>query len=82
MTTQTMLTTIDNPFNPFDDYWKWNEFDTSMGYHTAAFLGRISFVSEELSDADYELALDNAVDEIVKENVLGLYVKVTKEVPD
>ena len=82
MATETMLTTIDNPFNPFDDYFKWNEYDTTQGYHTAAFLGRISFVSEDLSEADYDLALDNAVDEIVKENILGLYVKVTRTVPE
>ena len=39
--TKTMLSTIDNPFNPFDNYPAWSAFDVSSGYHTAELLARI-----------------------------------------
>ena len=66
---ETMLTTIDNPYSPFNQYEEWYAWDRGKGYHTPEFLARVAVVSEELSDSDYSLAIDEAIDEIVKENV-------------
>lgn len=71
-----MLTTVDNPYNPFTHYDEWFAFDASKGYHTPSFLARVVRTSEELSEADQHLAIELAIDEIVTENVLGLYRKV------
>jgi hypothetical protein len=76
------LTTVDNPHDPFDDYPAWFAFDTSSGYHTPSFLARILKDSDQLSDADEELAISQAIDEIVQENVLGIYKKVTRDIPE
>ena len=78
---RSMLTTIDNPHDPFTDYPAWFAFDVASGYHTPAFLARILKDSDELSDVDQELAIEQAIDEIVRENVLGVYKKVMKERP-
>lgn len=77
---QHMLTTIDNPFNPFTHYDEWDAWDQSRGYFTAAFLARVAAFSDELSEADQDLAIEEAIDEIVKENVLGKYKKITNDV--
>jgi hypothetical protein len=74
-----MLTTVDNPFNPFTDFDSWLAYDTACGYHTASFLDRIVKQSDDLSDADQQLAIQLAIDEIVSENVLGLYRKVSMD---
>lgn len=74
-----MLTTIDNPFNPFTEYGQWNAYDTQMGYHTASFLARIAKLSDELSEADQSAAIESAIDEIVKENVTGVFRKVAED---
>jgi len=79
---ESMLTTVDNPHDPFDDYDSWYQWDSRNGYHTPEFLGRIAKVSVETSDADQVLAINDAIDEIVKENVTGMYRKLTREVPD
>ena len=79
---KTMLTTIDNPFSPFDEFGAWYAYDVSSGYHTCSFLARILNDSDQLSKADHDLAVSMAIDEIVYENILGIYRKVTKEVPD
>lgn len=76
---RSRLTTVDNPHDPFDDYPAWFQYDTSSGYHTPDFLARILTDSHELSEADEELAIEQAIDEIVRENVLGIYRKVTRE---
>lgn len=71
-----MLTTIDNPYNPFTHYDEWYVWDEAAGYHTTAYLARITKTSFELSEADQDLAIEYAIDEIVQLNVLGVYRKV------
>lgn len=71
-----MLSTVDNPWSPFTHFDEWNEWDTRAGYHTLAFLGRIAVTSPDLSPVDESQAIEDAIDEIVTENVLGLYIKM------
>ena len=77
---KTMLTTIDNPYDPFTEFSKWYTWDLDSGYHTCAFLARIYKSSSELSIADQELALDQAIEEIVEENVTGMYRIATRDI--
>lgn len=77
--TESMLTTIDNPYDPFTQYDEWYSYDEAQGYHTTSFLARIVHSSDELSEADQSIAIEQAIDEIVSENVLGLYMKVEKK---
>lgn len=79
MEREAMLTTIDNPFNPFDKFDEWFAYDVSRGYNTCDYLARIVKTSDDLSPADEALAIDQAMNEIVKMNVLGIYKKVYKE---
>lgn len=72
-----MLSTVDNPFNPHLQFDEWNAWDMRAGYHSMAFLGRIAVTSDDLSPTDESQAIEDAIDEIVRENVLGLYIKVT-----
>lgn len=76
----TMLTTADNPFDPFTQWTEWKRFDEDQGYFTCAYLARIARVSDELSEADYDLAVNIAIDEICEINLSGNYKKITKEV--
>jgi hypothetical protein len=71
-----MLTTVDNPFNPFTHFSEWFAYDTGMGYHTCSFLDLVVRSSDDLSEADQHDAIQQAIDRIVRENVLGLYRKV------
>ena len=78
-TIEYMLTTVDNPFDPFTRFDEWLAYDTRMGYHSSAFLDRIAIVSNDLSEADQALAIQNAIDEIVNENVSGMWTKVSRK---
>lgn len=79
---RAMLSTIDNPHSPFDEFDAWYAYDVSSGYHTSILLGRLAYLSDQLSELDYDEAVAKVIDEIVKENVLGIYIKVEKEFPD
>lgn len=75
-----MLTTVDNPFNPFTQFDEWYAFDVQKGYNSLSFLARIAKLSSNLSEKDEEKEIDRAIDEIIKENVLGIYKKVYPDV--
>lgn len=74
-----MLTTTDNPFDPFTEFDSWFQYDEEKGYHTCSYLARIAKTSSELSDKDNEEEIDRAIDRIVELNVLGIYKKVMKD---
>lgn len=78
----SMLTTEDNPFDPFDEFDQWHSYDLALGHNTSGMLARLVITSDELSYADQHLAIETAIEEIVSENVNGLFKKVTREVPD
>jgi hypothetical protein len=72
-----MLSTIDNPWNPFTHYDEWLTFDASHGYYSPSLLARVTVSSNELSEYDQEQDILRAIDEIVSENVSGMHRKVT-----
>ena len=74
-----MLTTIDNPYNPFTHFDEWRAYDIEKGYFTCEYLARIVKTSDELSETDQLSAIEQAIDEIVKLNILGLYKKLVEE---
>ena len=76
--TEYMLTTVDNPFDPFDQWNEWLAYDTRLGYDTPGLLARITNNSNDLSEPDQALAIQSAIDEIVTENVSGMHRKVQK----
>ena len=74
----SMLSTVDNPYDPFKHFDDWLAFDESKGYFTCEYLGRIAKTSNELSDEEQGEEIEAAIDEIVKENILGIYKKVKR----
>lgn len=75
MMEDSMLTTIDNPYNPVTDFDAWYAWDEQHGYSTLSYLARVTVTSPDLSEADQSLAIETAMDEIVLLNG-GLYKKV------
>lgn len=75
----SMLTTIDNPYNPFEDYRKWHDFDTFYGYFSAEKVAALAHTSEQFTDLENEEELEKAIDRWLSLDFLGLYVKATPE---
>lgn len=79
MEREAMLTTLDNPYNPFTDWDNWLAFDEEKGYNTCGYLARIANTSDALSDADNQVEIENAMNEIIELNVTGNYKKIYKD---
>jgi len=77
-----MLTTFDNPYDPFEQFDSWYMFDQDKGYNTCSYLARIARTSDQLSEEENELEIERAIDEIIKYDFMNIYKKVTKQTVD
>ena len=78
MDTETMLTTFDNPYDPFDDFDQWFMFDVEKGYNTCSLLARIAKSSEEFSTIEDKRETERAIDQIIDYDFLNIYKKVVR----
>lgn len=79
---QVMLSTIDNPFDPFDQFDSWYNYDMDKGYSSCCYLSRVAFTSDSLSDVENMREIENAIDSIIKDDPYGAYIKVVRDVED
>lgn len=70
------LTTVDNPFDPFDQFLSWFRYDQDKGYNSCSYLDRIARTSDQLSDEENEQEIERAIDEIIKYDPTNIYKKV------
>lgn len=68
-----MLTTTDNPYDPFTQFDEWYALDRQLGYNCCAIVDRVSMESPLLTEEENEELYNEALDEIVKENVFGVF---------
>ena len=79
MANEVMLTTIDNPYNPFEQFDLWLLFDKEKGYNTCEYLARIVNLTNDMSEKEIDVATDKAIDDIIVNDPFGIYKKVTSE---
>lgn len=71
-----MLTTIDNPFNPFTEFNDWYNFDVTEQHFSSQLLARVARVSDGLTDLQNDQEIERAIDIIVEMN--PIYKKAVK----
>ena len=76
--TKCLLTTFDNPFDPFEQFTSWFLFDVEKGYNSCEYLARIAKTSDQFTDKENEKEIERAIDEIIKYDFMNLYIKVTE----
>ena len=79
MAKDCMLTTFDNPYNPFDDFTLWLMYDKEQGYNTCEKLARIAKLSDDMSQDEIDAETDRAMDEIIFYDFLNIYKKVWQD---
>ena len=70
-----MLTTYDNPYNPFEDFLLWWKEDLRLGHDCCGLLARTANTSDIASDAVNEEDIDRAMDYIIEREPM-IYKKV------
>ena len=75
-----MLTTVDNPWNPFTDFASWWRYDVDHGYNSCSVLARFARLSDALTEEEREEETKRAIDEIVKFDPFNRFKRVEEEV--
>lgn len=73
-----MLTTFDNPFDPFEQFTDWFMFDVEKGYNSCSYLARIAKLTDDMTDQEVSNEIERAIDEIIKYDFMNTYKKVSK----
>ena len=79
MFSDCMLTTVDNPFDPFDQFDSWLQFDNDKGYNSCGRLMRIAKVTDDMSQEEYDAEVERAIDEIILYDFMNIYKKAIKQ---
>lgn len=79
-----MLTTNDNPFDPFDQFDLWFQFDLDRSRKTntndcCSYLDRIALTSDQLTEKENDEEIERAINEIIKYDFMNIYKKVKRE---
>ena len=77
---EVMLTTFDNPYNPFEQFTLWFLFDVEKGYYTCSRLARVARLSDDFSQKETDVEIERAIDEIIKHDFLNIYKKVRRSI--
>lgn len=73
---ECMLSTKDNPFNPFENFDEWYRYDMDKGWNSSGRLARITKLSDDMSDEEIEIENEKAIDQIIKNDFLNIFIKV------
>lgn len=76
---RAMITTVDNPYNPFTQFDLWLMFDIDHKYSTPEKLARFSIDSNSLSESENEMLNEMAIDRMIEIDPLKMYKKVVQE---
>lgn len=70
------ITTKDNPYDPFDQWDLWYDYDEQMNYHTCSVLARLTGDTSSLDVEEAALVVYDAMRELCELN--PMYIMVNK----
>ena len=76
MENNCMLTTFDNPFDPFEQFTSWFMFDVEKGYNSCSYLARIAKLSDDMTESEIDEEIERAIDEIIKYDFTNNFIKI------
>ena len=78
MSKKVSITTIDNPFDPFDDFTSWFMFDVEKGYYTCNKLARLTKTTDDMTEKEEIEEVERAIDRLIEIDPLDIYKKVIR----
>ena len=82
MSKECMLSTIDNPYNYFEQFVPWFLYDVEKGYNSCSILARIVNLTDDMSQTEKDAEIERAIDEFLSHDFTNMRIKVIKETPD
>lgn len=77
--TKYMITTVDNPFNPAEDFYRWWLFDVEHHYKTCETLARLAQFRSDMTEEEMNDANEYAIDRMIELDFEKKYKKIQVE---
>lgn len=78
VTNDYMLTTVDNPYNPFEQFTLWYLFDKEKGYNTCERLARLANITSDMSQKEIDEETNRAMDKLIEIDFLNIFKRVSR----
>ena len=80
MSNDCMLTTVDNPYDPFEQFTLWLMFDKEKGYDSCERLARIvePLITSDMSQKEIDDVTEAAMNQLIKDDFLNIFTKAFK----
>ena len=75
-----MITTFDNPFDPFEQFTLWDLFDKDKGYNSWERVVKLANFTDDMSLKEEDEEIERAIDRLISIDPLNMWKKVKKEV--
>ena len=76
------LTTKDNPYDYFKNPDEWASYEAFTGNRVYRALGNCTYTSSDISYEENAREVERSIDDIIKNDIIGVFKKVSTEVPD
>ena len=77
-------TTVDNPWDYFSNFDEWYATDRQLGYNTCSYIARLLDMygySDEMSEEDKTIMINDAVRRVIRDDLLDRYRVVREKDP-
>ena len=74
-----MISTKDNPFDPFDDFNAWLLFDKEKGYDSNERVARLAHITEDMTEEESDKEFERAMDRLIEIDPLDIFIKIRRK---
>jgi hypothetical protein len=72
------ITTIDNPYDPFEEFVLWDLFDKENGYNSNQKVARLVRFTENMTDKEMMIENERAIDTLIALDFTNTFIKVRR----
>lgn len=74
-----MISTKDNPFDPFDDFEAWLMFDKEKGYNSSERVARLAHFTEDMTEEESDKEFERAMDRLIEIDPFDIFIKIRRK---
>ena len=75
---ECFITTLDNPFDYFEEFTSWNSFDVEKGYNTCSYVARLVELTDDMTQKEENEEVERIIDSIILNDPRPIYKKIRR----